>query len=40
MLKILEARLQQYVNTELADVQVGFRKAEETEMKLPTSLGL
>ena len=26
MLKILEARLQQYVKQELPDVQVGFRK--------------
>ena len=26
MLKILQARLQQYVNRELLDVQVGFRK--------------
>ena len=26
MLKILQARLQQYVNCELADVQAGFRK--------------
>ena len=26
MLKILQARLQQYVNSELSDVQVGFRK--------------
>ena len=26
MLKILQARLQQYVNHELSDVQVGFRK--------------
>ena len=26
MLKILQARLQQYVNHELLDVQVGFRK--------------
>ena len=26
MLKILQARLQQYVNFELPDVQVGFRK--------------
>ena len=26
MLKILEARLQQYVNHELPDVQAGFRK--------------
>ena len=28
MLKILEARLQQYVNWELPDVQVGFRKGK------------
>ena len=27
MLKILEARLQQYVNHELPDVQPGFRKS-------------
>ena len=27
MLKILQARLQQYVNCELPDVQAGFRKA-------------
>ena len=26
MLKILQARLQQYVNREFADVQAGFRK--------------
>ena len=26
MLKILQARLQQYVNCEFSDVQVGFRK--------------
>ena len=26
MLKILQARLQQYVNQELSDVQAGFRK--------------
>ena len=26
MLKILQARLQQYVNHELLDVQAGFRK--------------
>jgi len=26
MLKILQARLQQYMNCELLDVQVGFRK--------------
>ena len=26
MLKILQVRLQQYVNSELSDVQAGFRK--------------
>ena len=30
MLKILDARLQQYVNRELADVQAGFRKGRGT----------
>ena len=30
MLKILEARLQQYINRELPDVQVGFRKGRGT----------
>ena len=39
MLKILQARLQQYVNRELPDVQAGFRKDEESEIKLPTSAG-
>ena len=38
MLKILQARLQQYVNRELPDVQAGW-KAEEPEIKLPTSSG-
>ena len=31
MLKILQARFQQYMNQELLDVQAGFRKAEETD---------
>ena len=39
MLKILEARLQQYMNRELPGVQAGFRKGEEPEIKLPTSAG-
>ena len=39
MLKILQARLQQYVNRELPDVQAGFRKGREPEIKLPTSVG-
>ena len=30
MLKILQARLQQYVNWELPDVQAGFRKDRRT----------
>ena len=30
MLKILQARLQQYVNSELPDVQAGFRKGRRT----------
>ena len=30
MLKILQARLQQYVNRELPDVQASFRKGRET----------
>ena len=30
MLKILQARLQQYVNHELPDVQAGFRKCRGT----------
>ena len=35
MLKILQARLQQYMNCELPKVQPRFRKAEEPEIKLP-----
>ena len=38
MLKILQARLQQYMNHELPDVQADFRKGRESEIKLPTSL--
>ena len=37
MLKILQARLQQYVNRELPDVQAGFRKGRGTSDQLPTS---
>ena len=39
MLKILQARLQQYMNHALPDVQAGLEKAEEPEIKLPTSTG-
>ena len=37
VLKILQARLQEYVNRELPDVQAGFRKGRETrDQRLPT----
>ena len=39
MLKILQAKLQQYMNHELPDVQDVQEKAEEPEIKLPTSTG-
>ena len=39
MLKILQARLKQYMNCELPDVQLGLEKAEEPEIKLPISAG-
>ena len=39
MLKIQQARLQQYVNHLLADVQTALKKARGTEIKLPTSAG-
>ena len=39
MLKILQARLHQYMNHELPDVQAGFRKGKEPQIKLPTSAG-
>ena len=39
MLKILQARLQQYMNRELPDVQAGFRKGRGTRDILPTSAG-
>ena len=34
MLKILQARFQQYVNHELPDVQAGFRKGRETRHQI------
>ena len=40
MVKILQARLQQYMNRELPDVQAGFRKKRQgrgTRDQLPTS---
>ena len=39
MLRILQARLQQYMNCEFPDVPDGFRKGRGTEIKLPTSVG-
>ena len=39
MLKIIQARLQQYMNRELPDVQAGFRKGRGTRDQLPTSAG-
>ena len=35
MLNILQARLQQYVNSELPDVQAGFRKGRATRYHNP-----
>ena len=38
MLKILQVRLQQYMTHELPDVQADLEKAEEPEIKFPTSV--
>ena len=38
MLKILQARLQQYVNRELPDVQAGFRKCRGTRDQIANIL--
>ena len=35
MLKILQARLQQYMNHEIPDVQAGFRKGRGTRDQIP-----
>ena len=39
MLKVLQASLQQYVNRELQMFKLNLEKAEEKEIKLPTSIG-
>ena len=39
MLNILQARLQQYMNCELPDVQAGFRKSRRTRDQIATSAG-
>ena len=40
MLKILQARLQQYVNRELPDVQIGFRKDRGTRDQIANIPGI
>ena len=40
MLKILQARLQQYVNRELPDVQAGFRKGRGTRDQIANIWGI
>ena len=40
MLKILQARLQQYVNRELPDVQAGFRKGKEIRDQIANICGI
>ena len=39
MLKILQARIQQYVNQEFLNYKLDLEKAEEPEIKLPTFVG-
>ena len=39
MLKILQARLQQYANQELLNYNLDLEKAEKPEIKLPTFVG-
>ena len=39
ILKILQARLQQYMNRELPEFKLDLEKGEEPEIKLPTSVG-
>ena len=38
MLKILQARLQQYTNREFSEAQAGFRKGRRTRDQMPTSI--
>ena len=39
MLKVLQARLSQYVNREIPDVQSGFRKGRGTRDQIAKSIG-
>ena len=40
MLKILQARLQQYMNRELTDIQAGFRKGTGTRDQIANIYGI
>ena len=40
VLKILQARLQQYVNSELPDIQAGFRKGRGTREQIANICGI
>ena len=40
MLKIVQARLQQYINWELTDVQTGFRKGRGTRNQIANICGI
>ena len=39
VLNILQARLQQYINCEIPDVQAGFRKGKGNRDQMPASIG-
>ena len=39
MVKVLQARLQQYMNREFPDVQAGFRKGRGTRDQIANSAG-
>ena len=39
MVKVLQARLQQHMNQELPNEQLGLEKAKEADTKLSTSVG-
>ena len=39
MLKILQARLQQYMNRQLPDVQAGFKKGRRTRVQIANIAG-
>ena len=39
MLKILQGRLEEYMNQELSVFQLNLEKAEKSEIKMPTPIG-